>query len=292
MKKKKKTNNRSNGFGDRPNGPKRRANNSKSRRFTSKKPTEKTPVVEEKTIEEVMESEMALNKYVALSGICSRRKAVEFIEKGDVKINGEVATKPYQRVQPGDTVTFKEKTIKPESKKQYILLNKPKNCITSLSDPEGRQTVIDVVKDACKERIFPVGRLDRNTTGLLILTNDGDLAKKLSHPSHKIKKLYYATLDKPVSEDHVDQILAGLELEDGKAEVDACGFVDGSKGYEVGIEIHIGRNRIVRRLFEHFGYQVKKLDRMYYAGLTKKDLPRGRWRHLSQQEIIMLKHFS
>ena len=152
--------------------------------------------------------------------------------------------------------------------------------------------MFDVIKNACKERIFPVGRLDRNTTGLLLLTNDGDLAKKLSHPSHQVNKLYYATLDQPVSEQHVNEILAGLELDDGKVKVDACGFVEGSKGYDVGIEIHLGRNRIVRRIFEHFGYQVKRLDRVYYAGLTKKDLPRGRWRHLTEREIIMLKHFS
>lgn len=292
MKRKKKQTNKKNGFGDRVHSQKPKNRTNPRRKPVSKKSDMEKPQIEEKTIEEEMAKEMAVNKYVALSGICSRRKAVEYVENGDVKINGEVATKPYQRVQPGDTVTFKDKVIRPEAVKQYILLNKPKNCITSLVDPEGRKTVIDVVKDACKERIFPVGRLDRNTTGLLLLTNDGDLAKKLSHPSHKIKKLYYATLDKEVSEEHVDQILAGLELEDGKAEVDACGFVEGSKGYEVGIEIHIGRNRIVRRIFEHFGYDVKKLDRMYYAGLTKKDLPRGRWRHLSKQEIIMLKHFS
>ncbi len=235
---------------------------------------------------------MALNKYVAQSGICSRRKAVELIEKGLVTVNGVVAEKPFHRVKPDDTVEYQGKVIKPEEKKQYILLNKPKNCITSHHDPEGRKTVIDIVGKAVNERIFPVGRLDRNTTGLLLLTNDGDLAKKLSHPSHKVNKLYYTTLDQPVPEEHVNQILAGLELEDGVAEVDACGYVDGGNGFEIGIEIHIGRNRIVRRIFEHFGYRVKKLDRVYYAGLTKKDLPRGRWRHLTEKEILMLKHFT
>jgi len=236
--------------------------------------------------------EIALNKYVALSGVCSRRKAVELIEQGLVSVNKKVVKIPYFRVQPNDTVIYEGKRIQPEITKQYILLNKPKNCITSHNDPEGRKTVLDVVKNACTERIFPVGRLDRNTTGLLLLTNDGDLAKKLSHPSHKVNKLYYATLDKPVLEDHINQILAGIDLEDGKVNADACGYVDNGDGYEVGIEIHLGKNRIVRRMFEHFGYQVKKLDRVYYAGLTKKNIGRGRWRHLTEKEIKMLKHFT
>ncbi len=242
--------------------------------------------------EEEANKEIILNKYVALSGICSRRKAVEYIEKGDVTVNGEIIKVPYHRVQTTDVVQYKGKTIKPEEKKVYFLLNKPSNCITSLKDPEGRKTVLDIVGDACKERIYPVGRLDRNTTGLLLLTNDGDLAKKLSHPSHMVKKLYYATLDKEITTEDLDKIKAGLELEDGPVEVDAVGFVENSKGFDVGIEIHLGRNRIVRRIFEHLGYHVKRLDRMYYAGLTKKDLPRGRFRPLSHKEIIMLKHFT
>lgn len=283
--KKKKTNNKFSGFQQR----KKRNTNTRLKKNVGKQDV--PPATEENAIE-LPEEGMVLNKYIALSGVCSRRKAVQLIEKGEVKVNGEIATKPYHRVMQGDTVTHLDKPISPEVHKQYILLNKPKNCITSLSDPAGRKTVIDAVAGACKERIFPVGRLDRNTTGLLLLTNDGTLAKKLSHPSHSIKKLYYATLDKPISEEEINQILAGLELEDGKAEVDACGFIENSKGLEVGIEIHIGRNRIVRRIFEHLGYQVKKLDRMYYAGLTKKDLPRGRWRHLTNREIIMLQHFS
>lgn len=285
-KKKKKTNSKFSGFHQQKKKP------STNTRIKKDVGTKKAPAP---AVEEVMElpaDGMVLNKYIALSGICSRRKAVELIEKGEVKVNGEVATKPYHRVMQGDAVTHLNKAVSPEVNKQYILLNKPKNCITSLSDPEGRKTVIDAVTGACKERIFPVGRLDRNTTGLLLLTNDGDLAKKLSHPSHSIKKLYYATLDKPISEEEINQILEGLELEDGKAEVDACGFIENSKGLVVGIEIHIGRNRIVRRIFEHLGYEVKRLDRMLYAGLTKKDLPRGRWRHLTSREIIMLQHFS
>jgi 23S rRNA pseudouridine2605 synthase len=284
-KKKKKTNSKFSGF-------QQRKKHSTNTRIKKNVGTQKAPPPAVEEIMELPAEGMVLNKYVALSGICSRRKAVELIEKGEVKVNGEVATKPYHRVMQGDAVTHLGKSVSPEVHKQYILLNKPKNCITSLSDPEGRKTVIDAVTGACKERIFPVGRLDRNTTGLLLLTNDGELAKKLSHPSHIVKKLYYATLDKPISEEEINQILAGLELEDGKAEVDACGFIENSKGLEVGIEIHIGRNRIVRRIFEHLGYEVKRLDRMLYAGLTKKDLPRGRWRHLTSREIIMLQHFS
>lgn len=244
-----------------------------------------------KPVEPVEFEEMALNKYLAHCGLCSRRKAVEFIEKGWVTVNGEVADKPYMRVKQGDAVVYDGKKLLPETTLRYVLLNKPKNCITSLSDPDGRPTVAELVDGACPERIFPVGRLDRNTTGLLLLTNDGELAKKLSHPSHEIRKLYYATLDKPISEPEIERILAGLELEDGLAPVDACGFVEGGKGLKVGIEIHIGRNRIVRRIFEHLGYQVLKLDRMLYASLTKKGLPVGRWRHLSEEEVIHLKYF-
>ncbi len=268
----------------------------KNKNFDSKakwggKPSSKKEPTEKK--EETAENDgIILNKYIALSGISSRRKAVEFIKKGHIEVNGKVVTIPYQKIYAKDKVKYKGTLISPETKKVYVLLNKPKNCITSLKDPEGRKTVLDLVEKACSERIYPVGRLDRNTTGLLLLTNDGDLAKKLSHPSHGVKKLYYAYLDKPLQQKHLDSIVNGFELEDGKVQVDAAGYVEGSDNYEVGIEIHIGRNRIVRRIFEHFGYQVKKLDRLYYAGLTKKDLPRGRWRHLSPKEVIMLKHFS
>ena len=211
--------------------------------------------------------------------------------EGQVTVNGSVVTEPGHRLQVGDEVRFKGKLIQPESQKVYLLLNKPRNVITTVSDDRGRRTVIDIVGKAVKERIFPVGRLDRDTTGLLLLTNDGDLAKKLSHPSHEVKKVYHVVLDKAVSKAHIDQIAAGLQLEDGLAPVDGVSHVKGKGPEEVGIEIHIGRNRIVRRIFEHLGYTVKKLDRTFYAGLTKKDLPRGFFRHLSEQEIIMLKHF-
>lgn len=237
-----------------------------------------------------LDEPMRLNKYVAHCGICARRQAGEHVKNGDVTVNGEVEKNPGYLVQPTDEVTFKGKPIKLEEKKVYILLNKPKNVITTSNDEKGRETVLDIVGKDIKERIFPVGRLDRMTTGLLLLTNDGDLAKKLSHPSHRVIKFYQVKLDKNLSLNHLQQIQAGLNLEDGIAEVDAVGYVDGKKD-EVGIEIHIGRNRIVRRIFEHLGYEVVKLDRTYYAGLTKKDIGRGRFRHLSQQEVIMLKHF-
>jgi 23S rRNA pseudouridine2605 synthase len=235
--------------------------------------------------------EMRLNKYVAHCGIASRRKADEFIQAGMVTVNDEIVKEPGRRVMPGDKVTFKGKPIKPEDKKVYVLLNKPKNFITTLKDEKNRRTVMDLVSHRIKERIYPVGRLDRNTTGLLLLTNDGELAQKLSHPSHQVKKVYQVVLDKPVSADHLQQIREGLELEDGKAIVDGVSHIEGGKPNEVGIDIHIGRNRIVRRIFEHLGYEVVRLDRMYYAGLTKKDLPRGRFRHLTEREVIMLKHF-
>ncbi len=232
-----------------------------------------------------------LNKYVAHCGIASRRKASELIKEGQVSVNGEVIKEPGHRLQPGDVVTYKGKTIQPESQKVYLLLNKPKGVITTLSDERGRKTVMDIVGGAVKERIYPVGRLDRDTTGLLLLTNDGDLAKKLSHPSHDVKKVYHVILDKPVGQQHIDQIAAGLQLNDGLAPVDGVSHVKGKGKEEVGIELHIGRNRIVRRIFEHLGYKVKKLDRTYYAGLTKKDLPRGFFRHLSEREVVMLRHF-
>ncbi len=235
---------------------------------------------------------MRLNKYVAHCGICSRRKADEFIKKGLVKVNEETVLEPGFKVQPEDVVLFKGKKIKPEEKKVYILLNKPKNTITTLSDERDRKTVMDIIGKKVKERIYPVGRLDRMTVGLLLLTNDGELAKKLSHPSYNIKKIYHVICDKPVDEEDVEKISQGLVLEDGPVPVDAVSYIQDAGKNEIGIEIHIGRNRIVRRIFEHLGYQVVKLDRVYYAGLTKKDLPRGRFRFLTEREIIMLKHFT
>ncbi|HEB62734.1 MAG TPA: rRNA pseudouridine synthase [Bacteroidetes bacterium] len=248
------------------------------------------PIPQKKTTEIPAEG-MRLNKYIAHCGICSRRKAAEFIQEGLVQVNGNIVKEMGHRVLANDEVKFKGKVVRPEVNKVYILLNKPKDYITTMSDERGRKTVMDLLKDVVKERIFPVGRLDRATTGLLLLTNDGELAKKLSHPSHNVKKVYHVVLDRPVSPAHIDQINNGITLEDGAVKVDGVSYVKGKAKNEVGIEIHLGRNRIVRRIFEHFNYKVKRLDRVYYGGLTKKDLPRGRHRFLREREIIMLKHF-
>ena len=235
---------------------------------------------------------MRLNKYIAHCGICSRRQAAEYIKNGLVTVNEKKVMEPGYQVRSDDKVAYKGKAVSPEDKKVYILLNKPKDVITTLKDERGRRTVMDLLKNRVVERIFPVGRLDRATTGLLLLTNDGDLAKKLSHPSHKVKKIYYVVLDKALSKEHLEEIRLGLELKDGKALVDGIDYVKGEAKNEVGVEIHIGKNRIVRRIFEQLGYQVKKLDRVYYAGLTKKDVPRGFHRYLTEKEVIMLKYFT
>ena len=235
---------------------------------------------------------MRLNKYVAHCGICSRRQAIEFVKAGEVTVNGAVIVEPGFEVQATDRVTFKGKAIKPEERKVYVLMNKPRDLITTVSDEKGRKTVMSLLKDKIKERIYPVGRLDRNTTGLLLLTNDGELAEKLAHPSHRVKKIYHVVLDRPLQKTDLDKIKTGLELEDGLVKVDGIDYVDGAGKNEVGIEIHIGRNRIVRRIFEHLNYEVQRLDRVFYAGLTKKDLPKGFWRHLTEREVIMLKHFT
>lgn len=227
-----------------------------------------------------------LNKYIANSGICSRREADTFITTGLVTINGKIITELGTRVMPGDEVKFNGEKINPE-KKVYILLNKPKDYVTTLDDPEGRRTVMDLIKDACNERVYPVGRLDRNTTGLLLLTNDGDLTKKLTHPSHNKKKIYHVELDRPITPEQLMMIKDGIELEDGFISADAVSFVNNNP-LEIGIELHSGRNRIVRRIMEHFGLNVKRLDRVYFAGLTKLNLPRGKWRFLTDKEIIRI----
>jgi len=232
-----------------------------------------------------------LNKFVANAGVCSRRKAADLVKAGKVKVNGKVVLEPYYLVQDFDEVVYNERVLRQETNKVYLLMNKPKNTITSLSDEKGRKTVMDLLKNNIKERVFPVGRLDFPTTGLLLITNDGDLAKKLAHPSHEVKKFYEVHLDKEITPQDLDKIRKGLTLEDGFAPVLGVDYVRGKTKKDVGIEIHIGRNRIVRRIFDHLGYTVEKLDRAYYAGLTKKDLPRGKFRHLKKQEIIMLKHF-
>lgn len=235
-------------------------------------------------------AETRLNKYIANAGVCSRREADQLISDGKITVNNKIITELGYKVHPGDTVKYEGKVLKGE-KLQYVLLNKPTDFITTVSDPHNRNTVMALVKTACNERIYPVGRLDRHTTGLLLFTNDGDLAKKLTHPSYRIKKIYQVTLDKPIINQDFDQILAGVPLDDGPATPDEMALVSDDRKV-LGIEIHIGRNRIVRRIFEHFGYRVEKLDRVMFGTLTKKNLPRGKFRHLSPQEIIQLKNLS
>ncbi|MBO9731604.1 MAG: rRNA pseudouridine synthase [Chitinophaga sp.] len=236
--------------------------------------------------------EMPLNKFVAHCGLCSRRKAVDLIKEGKVTVNGKVVTEPATKVTTSDVVTMQDKKITPTKNLVYILLNKPKGYITTTDDPEGRKTVMDLIEEAAEnERVYPVGRLDRNTSGLLLLTNDGELAQTLAHPKHNIKKIYQVELDKPLTKNDFDKIIEGVTLEDGVALVDALGYVDPKDKKQVGIEIHSGKNRIVRRIFEHLEYTVEKLDRVMYAGLTKKTLNRGQWRFLTEKEVILLKHF-
>ena len=229
-----------------------------------------------------------LNKFLSNAGVCSRREADEFIQKGAVKVNDEVVTELGTKITRQDKVVFNEKQVQIESK-VYIVLNKPKNCVTTSDDPQERLTVMDLVKNACQERIYPVGRLDRNTTGVLLLTNDGDLASKLTHPSFKKKKIYHVWLDKAVSVEDMEKIANGLELEDGEIHADAISYASEEDKSQVGIEIHSGRNRIVRRIFESLGYHVVKLDRVYFAGLTKKMLGRGKWRYLNEREVNALR---
>lgn len=234
--------------------------------------------------------EVRLNKYIADAGVCSRREADKLITEGRIKVNGTVTTEMGLKVSREDVVTFDDKPLRKE-KLVYILLNKPKDFITTTKDPKERKTVMELVKNACDERIYPVGRLDRMTTGLLLLTNDGELAEKLLHPSKNVTKIYQAELDKPLDELDFERIMKTVELEDGPVPVRDLAYVTEDK-MDVGIEIHLGKNRIVRRLFEHLGYEVKKLDRVSFAGLTKRDLPRGKWRFLKEKEVIKLKHLS
>ena len=228
-----------------------------------------------------------LNKYIANAGICSRREADTFIAAGNVTVNGKPVTEMGYKVKKTDDVRFDGRKLNPE-KKEYVLLNKPKNFITTTRDEKGRRTVMELISSASNNRLYPVGRLDRNTTGLLLFTNDGDLAKKLTHPKHGVRKIYHVHLEKNVSISDLRKIREGLTLEDGEILVDDVDYVAGASKKEVGIEIHSGKNRIVRRIFEHLGYEVSRLDRVVFAGLTKKDLPRGHWRFLTEQEVINL----
>ena len=236
---------------------------------------------------------MRLNKFIAHAGICSRRKAAELVKAGKVSVNGKIQPNPAVEIGKTDVVEYNGNVVKPNYKKIYLLLNKSKNVITTMEDERGRKTVWDVVKEKVKGvKINPVGRLDRNTTGLLLMTNDGDLAYKLSHPSSSVKKIYQVVLDRPLAETDIEAIDKGITLEDGIAEVDVISYIQEEPPTHIGIQLHSGKNRIIRRIFEHLNYKVVTLDRVYFAGLTKKDLPRGWSRHLRPKEVIMLKHFT
>lgn len=253
-----------------------------------KKSTAKIPVRKKERDKMPDTNSIRLNRYIALSGICSRREADELIEVGEVKVNGQVVTEMGTKVSTFDTVEVNGKKINPE-KKVYVVLNKPKDFVSTVSDPHADRTVLDLIKLEGHERIYPVGRLDKNTTGVMLLTNDGELTKKLTHPSYNKKKVYHVILNEPATKAQLQQILEGFELEDGFINVDSISFVKEGDKKEIGIELHSGRNRIVRRIFEHLGLRVEKLDRVYFAGLTKKNLPRGKWRFLTDKEIGMLK---
>ena len=234
---------------------------------------------------------MPLNKFIAHAGICSRRDAAELVKLEKVKVNGELITEPGHKVSAKDDVRVNGKKIFPAKSLVYILLNKPKDYITTTDDPQGRKTVLDLISRATQERIYPVGRLDRNTSGVLLLTNDGELSQQLTHPSHEVRKVYHITLNRPLEKKDFDQILKGVNLEDGIAKVDVMAYADSKDKTQIGLEIHSGRNRIVRRIFEHLGYDVKNLDRVMFAGLTKKNVDRGKWRFLTEKEVRELKYF-
>ncbi len=238
------------------------------------------------------EVDMRLNKYLAHCGVASRRQAAEMIKAGRVAVNGSVQAEPGYQIQQGDEVTLDGNKLQPATRMVYLLMNKPKDVLSTVKDEKGRRTVIDLLAGKVIERVFPVGRLDRDTTGLILLTNDGDLAERMTHPRYKMKKVYNATLNSPLTKADLQKVRDGLELEDGPVKVNWIEYLSADKKQEISLEISVGRNRIVRRIFEHLGYEVTKLDRVYLGGLTKKDLKRGWWRPLTDQEVIMLKHFS
>ena len=233
--------------------------------------------------------QMPLNKFIAHAGVCGRREAAELVKGGKVVVNGDKIFEPGFKVAPTDKVLVKGKQVYLQKNAVYILLNKPKDYITTANDPEGRKTVLDIIKGATADRVYPVGRLDRNTTGVLLLTNDGELAQKLTHPSFEIKKIYEVTLDRPVAKKDLEAVLAGVTLDDGFVAADACGYANAKDKNIIGIEIHSGRNRIVRRIFEHLGYDVRGLDRVMFANLTKKNVDRGKYRFLQEKEVRLLK---
>ena len=282
--------NQGNSYGDRPQRP-RQGNRPFRPRTNDYNPNAKYSMkkqIEYKDILTDPNEPIRLNKFLANAGICSRREADEFITAGVISVNGVVVTELGTKILRTDEVKFHDQPVSIE-RKTYVLLNKPKDCVTTSDDPQARKTVMDCVKDACKERIYPVGRLDRNTTGVLLLTNDGDLASKLTHPKFLKKKIYHVYCDKNVTKADLDQIAAGITLEDGEIRADAISYASETDKKQVGIEIHSGKNRIVRRIFESLGYKVIKLDRVYFAGLTKKGLKRGDWRFLTEQEVNMLR---
>ena len=229
-----------------------------------------------------------LNRFIAASGVCSRRDADEIIQKGEITVNGKTVTELGFKVKRDDEVRYRNKLLSAE-KKVYIVLNKPKDYVTTTDDPHAEKTVLDLIGNRCPERVYPVGRLDKSTTGILLLTNDGDLAGKLTHPKYERKKIYHVFLDKAVAKNDLFRLIEGIDLDGEKIVADAASYADPDDKSQVGIELHSGQNRVVRRLFEGMGYRVKKLDRVYFAGLTKKNLPRGKWRYLSEKEINMLK---
>jgi len=263
----------------------KRFNKTYKPKFKPHKNFDKRP--DKRSISKEDDGMVRLNKYIASTGLCSRREADEFIILGLITVNDEVITELGAKIKPDDVVKYDGGTLNAE-KKVYVLLNKPKDFVTTVDDPQGRRTVLDLVKNACKERIYPVGRLDRNTTGVLLLTNDGELTKKLTHPKYNYKKIYHVFLDKAVSKADMEKLTIGFDLEDGFIKADEVNYVEDDKK-QVGVEIHSGRNRIIRRMFSHLGYKVIKLDRVYFAGLTKKGISRGGWKYLNEQELNMLK---
>jgi 23S rRNA pseudouridine2605 synthase len=241
---------------------------------------------QDKTIQS--DEPIRLNKYISNSGVCSRREADELISRGLITVNGKTITDMGTKVSRNDKVTYQGKTLE-TGKKVYVLLNKPKGYVTTVKDPHAEHTVMELVSDATDERIYPVGRLDKSTTGVLLLTNDGDLAGKLTHPKYNIRKVYHVFLDREVTRTDMEEIISGVEIDDMKVSADAVSYPEPDDHTQVGVEIHSGQNRVVRRIFEKFGYEVRKLDRVYFAGLTKKNLQRGKWRHLLPKEVNMLK---
>lgn len=263
----------------------------RNRKPASQEPSVKAPFTQK--ADPKSEGELIpLNKYIAHSGVCSRRDAAQLIKDGKVELNGKPVTEPGTRVSTKDTVKVNGKKVTVSRNFVYILLNKPKDYITTTEDPQGRKTVLNLIRNATTERVYPVGRLDRNTSGVLLLTNDGDLAQKLAHPKHEVKKIYHVVLDKPLTRGDFEKIALGIELEDGVARVDAIAYAESKDRTEIGLEIHSGRNRIVRRIFEHLGYDVRGLDRVVYAGLTKKNVQRGKWRLLTEKEVRLLKYLN